>query len=131
MGFLSTLFSAASAQPIEAVGNIIDQLYTSTEEKLEKKILLERLAQQPQLAQLEILKIEAQHRSVFVAGARPFILWVCGISLSFVFILNPLIQWKTGLPGPEIPVDALSNLVLATLGLGGMRTLEKLTGRTK
>ena len=125
------LFGKAAAQPIEAIGNVLDKLFTSKDEKLSKKIVLERLAQQPQLAQVEINKIEAQHRSIFVAGARPFILWVCGVGLLFPFIINPILQWWTGSPGPELPTKALMSLVYAILGLGSLRTVEKLNGRTK
>lgn len=131
MGFLSTIFGGAAAQPIEAVGNVLDGLFTSDEERLDKKVILERLAQAPQLAQVELNKVEAQHRSLFVAGARPFILWVCGVGLAFAFIVNPLLQWTTGDPGPDLPHDIMLELVLSVLGLGALRTVEKLGGRAK
>jgi hypothetical protein len=131
MGVLDKLLGGAAAQPIEAVGNVLDKLFTSEEEKLDKQALLTKLAQQPNLAQVELNKVEAQHRSTFVAGARPFILWVCGFGLANSFIVNPWIQWITNKPGPVLPLDVMSDLVIAMLGLGALRTVEKLQGRAK
>lgn len=131
MGVLDKLLGGAAAQPIEAVGNVLDKLFTSEEEKLDKQALLTKLAQQPNLAQVELNKVEAQHRSTFVAGARPFILWVCGFGLANSFIVNPWIQWVTSKPGPALPLEVMSDLVIAMLGLGTLRTVEKLQGRAK
>ena len=80
---LSFLTKQADAliDPIEAVGNVLDALFTSDKERLDKKAVLARIAQQPTLVQGEINKIEAAHKSVFVAGWRPFIGWVCGLAL--------------------------------------------------
>ena len=90
-----------------------------------------RRVQQPHLLQAEINKLEAQHRSLFVAGWRPAIGWTCAVGLTFPFIINPLLQWYSGKPGPELPLEALTTLIVSLLGLGGLRTVEKLTGRTK
>jgi hypothetical protein len=127
----------ATATPITAIGNVLDNLFTSTEEKLTKEEAIKRLTQKPQMAQTEINKIEAQHRSLFVAGWRPFIGWVCGFNLLYLvflrdFISSLLIFFKIDFVMPEaIGVDLSSELVFALLGLGGLRTFEKLTGKTK
>ncbi|MGB1464364.1 MAG: hypothetical protein ACPG8C_06230, partial [Parvibaculales bacterium] len=65
---LSFLTKQADAltDPIEAVGNVLDALFTSDKERLDKKAVLARIAQQPSLVQSEINKIEAAHKSVFV-----------------------------------------------------------------
>lgn len=133
MGWLSSFLGGgdAVAQPVEAVGNVLDKLFTSDEERLDKKIVMERLSQQPGLAQVELNKVEAGHRSIFVAGWRPFIGWVCGIGLFFTFLINPIIQWVANKPGPEIPSDIMMELVIALLGLGTLRTIEKMKGRSK
>jgi hypothetical protein len=68
---------------------------------------------------------------MFVAGWRPAVGWVCAIGLAFVFLVNPIIQWVTGEPGPVLPTDIVFELMLGMLGLGGLRTYEKLSGRTK
>ncbi len=132
MGFLSYLklgseAGRAVATPIEAVGNALDSLMTSDEEREQAKFLMEKLRQQPHVLQAEISQLQVQHRSIFVAGARPFISWVCGIGLSFAFIINPCIQWYTGKAGPALPLDTIMELIICVLGLGGMRTFEKYT----
>ena len=76
--------------PIEAVGNVLDALFTSDKERLDKKAVLARIAQQSTLVQGEINKIEAAHKSVFVVGWRPFIGWVCGLALFYNFIARDL-----------------------------------------
>lgn len=82
------------------------------------------------MGQQEINKQESQHRSIFVAGWRPFIGWVCGFSLLFEFILRPFIVWLSVIYFPDSPIipsisDVLLELVFAMLGLGGLRTFEK------
>ncbi|WP_067522429.1 3TM-type holin [Endozoicomonas ascidiicola] len=131
MGVISSFFSKSAAEPVEAVGNVLDNLFTSDEERLDKQAVIERLRQQPQMAQTEINKVEASHRSVFVAGWRPFIGWVCGIGLAFIFVINPILQWWSGKPGPAMATDILMELVLALLGLGALRTVEKKLGISK
>jgi hypothetical protein len=84
-------------------------------------------------AQTDINKVEAQHSSVFVAGARPFIMWVCGFGLAWEFVLAPIVSWTAALSGyagslPEIAGDRLFELVLAMLGMAGWRTFDKIKG---
>lgn len=131
MSFLSKLLGGSAAKPIEAIGNAFDQVFTSDEEKLQAEAVLTKLAQKPHILQAEINKIEAGHRSIFVAGWRPWIGWVCGFGLAFPFIINPILQWTTGDSGPELPTEALTSMVFTLLGLGSLRTVEKLQGRSK
>tara|TARA_R110000764_G_scaffold239455_1_gene338936 strand:+ start:63 stop:458 length:396 start_codon:yes stop_codon:yes gene_type:complete len=120
----------AVAEPIQAVGNVLDALFTSDDERLDKAIIKQRLSQQPALAQAEITKVQAQHRSIFVAGARPSILWVCSLGFLMSFVINPVMQWA-GLEGIELPTDIMLELTLAMLGLSSLRTVEKLNGVSK
>lgn len=142
MSFLGKLLGSGAAQPIEAVGNVLDKLFTSEEEKLDKKALLLKLAQQPSLAQVELNKVEASHRSVLVAGWRPFIGWVSGIALGFYFIpqyVMATVVWIKLLAAKNFgelvaypaSSDGLMELVLALLGLGMLRSGEKIAGRAK
>ena len=137
MSIIGTLLGGGVAQPIEAVGKILDNLFTSDGEKLDKEAILTRLAQQPNLAQIELNKIEAAHRTIFVAGWRPFIGWVCGMALLYVFMLRDLLAWGIAVSGatipnpPELVTEGLFTVLLALLGLGGLRTVEKLNGRAK
>ena len=120
----------AVAEPIQAVGNVLDALFTSDDERLDKAIIKQRLSQQPALAQAEITKVQAQHRSIFVAGARPSILWVCSLGFLMSFVINPVMPWA-GLEGIELPTDIMLELTLAMLGLSSLRTVEKLNGVSK
>ena len=130
MSFIDKLFGGASAQPIEAIGNVIDKIFTSEEEKMAGQLLLNKLALQPSLLQAEINKGQATHRSTFVAGARPFLMWVCGLGFLFAFVINPILQWiAPELGAPVLPLDAMLELTLAMLGLAGLRTVEKLNGK--
>jgi hypothetical protein len=81
--------------------------------------------------QLEINKAEASHQSVFVAGWRPFIGWVCGVALCYQFVLRPVITWAVpslGYTVAEMPGldDNLWELMFGMLGLGGLRSYEKI-----
>lgn len=133
MSFWSWLTGgSAVAEPIEAVGNVVDALFTSDEERLDKELIRTRLLQKPALVQAEINKVQAQHRSTFVAGARPSILWVCSLGFLFAFVINPILQWiAPDVGSPDLPLDAMMELTLAMLGLASLRTVEKIKGVAK
>ena len=84
--------------------------------------------------QLRINEKEAQHGSIFVAGARPFLLWVCGFGFAWQFVLQPLGTWVVIVTGANVPplptldFGPLMTLTLGMLGLGGLRTYEKRIG---
>lgn len=81
--------------------------------------------------QNEVNKIEAQHRSIFVAGWRPFIGWVCGVALLYNFILRDIIAWLSpNIMPPALQMEHLLTVLLGMLGLGGLRTYEKLKDKT-
>jgi hypothetical protein len=83
--------------------------------------------------QAEINKMEAQHRTVFVAGWRPFIGWVCGFALAYNFVLRDLLIWWVGpdTAPPALQMEHLMTVLVGMLGLGGMRTFEKLNDKSK
>ena len=89
------------------------------------------------MAQLEVNKAEAQHRSIFVAGWRPFIGWTCGVALMAHFVLFPATDFIVAYMGYEIPpmpafdMESLMTVLLGMLGLGGMRSFEKFKGIAK
>jgi hypothetical protein len=84
------------------------------------------------LGQIDINKAEAQNSSVFVAGWRPFIGWVCGTSLAYEYLMLPLFSWLSLNAGwqqpPHLVMDGMMELVLAMLGVAGLRTVEKIQG---
>jgi len=83
------------------------------------------------LGQMAINEEEAKSDSLFVAGWRPFVGWVCGFSLAYNFILYPIVKYATVIlmeQPPELPVleaSELMTVLLGMLGLGGLRTFEK------
>ena len=103
--------------------------------KLHQTGELAHLAAETDLAkgQLAVNAEEAKNPSVFVSGWRPFIGWVCGSGLAFQFVLAPILTWAAALGGkpiafPPLDMGTLLTLLGAMLGLGGMRTKEKLAG---
>ena len=84
--------------------------------------------------QLAINAKEAEHGSIFVAGWRPAIGWICGIALGWNFIIQPIGSWLAFLSGtdlvgmPTLNTGELSTILLGMLGLGGLRTYEKRLG---
>ena len=88
------------------------------------------------MGQMEVNKAEAQHRSIFVAGWRPAIGWICAAAIGWNFIGFPIAEMVNAFlenPAtlPVVATDNLFELVLGMLGLGGLRTYEKREGLTK
>lgn len=140
-GIFSKIFGAggeAVAKPISAIGDVLDGLFTSKEEKLTHEEIMERIKQEPAKAQVALNKIEAAHKSVFVAGWRPFIGWVCGVSLGAFYIpqfvlasylwVKMCLEANELLAYPDVSVNSLFELVLALLGMAGLRSWEKYKG---
>ena len=111
---------------VTCVSEVID-LFKSGKSK-EAEIKLFELQTQVSLlqSQIEINKNEANSEKVFAACARPFILWVCGVALLNNYIIRPYVMAFF----PEINIPSVDNvlfeLLLAMLGLSGMRSFEKL-----
>lgn len=86
------------------------------------------------MAQIEVNKTEAQHKSVFVAGWRPFVGWTCGVALAYNFVLRPIgmsIAFYAGVDltdSPELDITELLTVLGGMLGLGALRTSEKMKG---
>ena len=81
--------------------------------------------------QAEINKVEAQNRSMFVAGWRPFIGWICGLAFGFHYIVMPLLLAYTDIKPVEFDTNSLFTVLMGMLGLGGLRTYEKLKDKAK
>ena len=121
---------------LKTISKVVDELHTSEEEKLDKKILMQRLQQKLAEKQLDVNAKEASHRSVFVAGWRPAIGWCGAMALFFAFILSPCIEWYAKFSGidivpPAIETGPLLAIVTSMLGVAGMRSFEKAKGIAK
>ncbi len=103
-------------------------------EKFEFELM--KAVQDAATQQVETNQIEAAHSSVFVAGWRPFIGWICGAGIAWAYLVHPALVWAAAaynlpISVPTLDTDGLYQLVLAMLGLGGLRTFEKVKGVTK
>ena len=88
------------------------------------------------MAQVEVNKTEAAHKSLFVAGWRPAIGWICGLGMLSNFIVVPMTNFGLALAGspivvPLIELETMMPVLLGMLGLGGMRSFEKVKGRAR
>jgi len=115
---------------------IIDRLFPDPAKKAEAELELLKMSQagdlQVILAQLAINSKEAESASVFVAGWRPFVGWTCGVGLAYATIGVNLLSWLSTARGwplpPVVDTDTLLYVLGAMLGIGGLRTLEKVKG---
>lgn len=134
----------AIAAVIPLLGKVFDQIFPDPQAAADAKVKVMEMAQRGELAnleadvklasgQLDVNKVEAASTSLFVAGWRPAIGWTCGAAFAFKFIGGPaafvLSQWA-GHPItlPEFDFTEMSTILLGMLGLGGLRTVEKVKG---
>ena len=108
------------------IGKVADRIDDFTFDKQEKAELIAEINK----AQLEVNKVEAGHTSMFVAGWRPFVGWTCGIALCYHFVLQPFLVFLCYSFGyqVELPVfnmQTLTTILMGMLGLGGLRSFEK------
>ena len=95
--------------------------------------LASRHAQELAKGQIAANAEQAKHPSIFVAGARPAIMWICALGLLTQFFIMPIADWACMIWMPEISLPKLQTgelmtLTLSLLGLGGMRSYEKSKG---
>jgi hypothetical protein len=129
------------ALPFDAVfdlgGKLIDRLWPDPAQANQAKLKLFELQQSGELAQmtgqLDVNKVEAASSSIFVAGWRPFIGWICGAAMAFKYIGGPLLMMIGQVFGLHITLSNIDSgdlmpILLGMLGLGVMRTTEKVKG---
>ena len=120
---------------IGPVAGLLDKFIEDKDQKAklahEIATMAEKHAHDAAMAQVEVNKAEAQHRSVFVAGWRPFLGWCLSFAMAWHFVLAPMTMFVCTYAGVEIPelptfdMDSLMTVLLGMLGLGGLRTVEK------
>lgn len=124
-----------SLDPVSALldigGKVIDRVWPDPAQAASAKLELMKLQQSGELAQiagqLEINKIEAASPNLFVSGWRPFIGWICGTGLAYQFLVYPiLIAFIPKIQ--QLDMGTLLTLLTGLLGLGAMRTVEKMNG---
>ena len=114
--------------------SLLDKFIEDKDQKMalahEISTMAERHAQELARGQLEVNKVEAASKSMFVAGWRPFIGWVCGIGFLSNFIIIPMANFGLALAEmsiviPMIDTTQMMPVLMGMLGLGAMRTVEK------
>ena len=131
------LISAIMPSVMEVAGRFLPEdreKRAAAEREIQAK-LADSLAQ-VDLAQLGINKVEAVHRSMFVAGWRPFIGWTCGVALMYTYVLQPILVFGLAQSGylvdlPRMDLGELMPVLMGMLGLGGLRSWEKVKGVAK
>jgi hypothetical protein len=116
--------------------DLIDKFIPDTDAKNRAKeqwqLRVLEIAAQEATQQSQTNTAEAAHASLFVSGWRPAVGWVCAFSFGWICFGQPLFSWTyvlvTKQPAPvvELPTEMLMTTLLGMLGLGTLRTLEKI-----
>ncbi len=119
---------------LELGGKLLDKFFPNPEDRAAAQLKLLELQQSGELAQIAVNQEEAKSDSLFVSGARPFILWVCGFAFAYHLILQPLISFICAANGHDIKLPVfdeamLTNTLFGMLGFGGLRTFEKVADK--
>lgn len=129
------------------VGKIIDRAWPDPAQKAAALLELEKMKQAGEFKQMDadlqamqmqadVNKVEAGSADPFTSRWRPFVGWVCGSALAWHYIGRPLAGWVLLLAGNSTPIPAvdlgdLIVILLGLLGLGGLRSYDKLHGTSK
>lgn len=129
---------------IPVLASLMDKLFPDPAAAADAKLKVMEMAQRGELAQLdadlklatgqqEVNKAEAANSSLFVSGWRPFVGWVCGAAFAYKFVLAPALAFLLTSLGhpitlPVLDFTEMSTVLLGMLGLGGLRTVEKIKG---
>jgi len=119
---------------VSAIAPLLEKVIPDDDEraKLAHEIatLAERQAHEIALQQIEVNKLEAKSDSVFKGGWRPAIGWVCALAFAYHYIIQPLLVFwlavaEVKVELPEFDMSSLLVVMGGLLGLGTMRTVER------
>ena len=124
---------AVAESIVGVAGKVLNKSVADKDLKVKLQHELKTAFHAANLAQIDLNKQEAAHQSMFVAGWRPFVGWTCGVALAYHFLLAPLLGFMLVLygidtPMPEFEFSQLSTILMGMLGLGGLRSYEKMKG---
>ena len=129
---------AAITATTNMISGIVDRIWPDPNESEKNAIERLKVMVAQEMAslkgQLDANIVAAKHGSVFVAGARPFILWVCGGALAYSTLIEPIMRFVAqvcfGYIGdfPVLNTEIVNTALFGLLGLGGYRTFEKVKG---
>lgn len=130
---------------IPLIGTVLDKVLPDQQASADAKLKVMDLVQKGELAvldadvrlalgQMEINKAEAS-TDLFRGGWRPAVGWTCVAGLSYNFVIQPILPWLVRVGGGDVPDmptidnDTLMMLLTGMLGLGGLRTFERIKGK--
>lgn len=128
---------------VEGVGSGLDKLFTSDQERMQAENNRMQILMQPHVLQALNNIEDSKAKSLFQSGWRPFLGWMCGLCLLYAWFLKDLVitfmsvfmdtqTFTRLLPYlPRVEAGEMITLVMALLGLGGLRTYEKFKGISK
>lgn len=127
---------------LPAVSKLLDKIIPDPQAREQAKLELIRAERAQDLEELRLAltadqsqnainQQEAASSELFVSGWRPFIGWVCGVAFAYHFVLQPVLAFAIVNAGgtvnlPAFDMDALFTVLMGMLGLGGLRTIEKI-----
>lgn len=123
--------------PIFEIGKtLLDRFVPDPAAKAAAEMELVRMAADGELkqviAQLEINAKEASNPSVWVSGGRPLFMWISGFGFGYATIIQPVLTWVARIKGwpepPDVNTDLLWVVITGLLGIGGLRSVEKVKG---
>jgi hypothetical protein len=136
MKILGNLFGGGA---IKAVGKIVDEVFTSEDEKNQAMIAIAKVEAELKKRQMDINLADAQSKAGGISGAiqriwRPLIGFSCALAIFWEYVLKQFLMfliatfnWETK-PLPELDMATLMPLVMALLGMGALRSYEKVKG---
>jgi hypothetical protein len=118
---------------VGVAGKVLDKFIEDKDLKTKLSHELKSQIVSLDLAQAQTNLEQAKHPSVFIAGARPAIMWICAFGLGWQFVFQPVAAWIIAVSGSDVllplfETEGLMPLTLSLLGLGGMRSFEKYKG---
>lgn len=127
---------------VEPIANLVGKFIEDKDKKNllahEIATLAEKTAHDAAMAQIEVNKAESVHRSVFVAGWRPSVGWICSLAMAWHFLLSPIAVFVLAINDvelasklPEFDMSSLMTILMGMLGLGAYRSFEKVKGVAK
>jgi len=134
---MSSLASVIASPVTALLTTVIDRVFpdkvAQAQERAQLMIQAQQLDTQLAQAQMAVNQAEASNGNIFVSGWRPFIGWVCGSAFAYHLIVQPLLAFCFAAVGhtvdlPDFDSATLNTTLMGMLGLGAMRTVEKVQG---
>lgn len=133
------MFQALLGPGLKMIEKLVDRIPDPAAKEraaMEMQAELLKYAAEQSVAQMEVNKVEAAHSNLFVAGWRPFIGWMGGVSLGYAFLAQPILSWFLAIVGVETPLpmpdtEAMMALVTAMLGVTAARSFDKWKGTSR